>query len=176
MLPTWSEPDEPSGAGALGSELGPGVAPGELPSCFTMQAMRWPAASNASGTATPFGVLDSLERQLGVEAMQVTNVTGDDDRALASGDEDDRGINDVRCAGTPAQNPCRLREHLVERRHDRRRSLHERAEWRPPRVTAPSLPEDARRDDQSRAALQRLANERTHPRVAPLERDEGASV
>ena len=55
----------------------------------TIQAMH----GGSNRTSCLFGagaaVLDSFERQLGIEAMQVVDVTRDDDRALASGDEDD---------------------------------------------------------------------------------------
>jgi hypothetical protein len=120
--------------------------------------------------------LDSLERQRGIEAMQVCDVTGDNDRVFTSSDENDRRINDVGRAGAPAQDPRRLREHLVERRHDCGRSFRKSTKRRLARIPAPRLPEHACGDDQARGVLERLANERTHSRVASLECDEGAGV
>jgi hypothetical protein len=108
--------------------------------------------------------------------MQVPDITCHDDGPFASCDENDRRVDDVGRACAATQDPRCLGEYFVERRNDCGRSLRKRAEWRLARGPTPGLSEHACGDHQARARLKGLANERTHSRVAPLERDEGAGV
>jgi hypothetical protein len=112
----------------------------------------------------------------GVKLTQVVDIARDDDGPFASSDEDDRGVDDIGSARATAKDACGLGEHLVECGHDRGRPLHESAERRLTGCTSPGLGQYTRRDSQPRPALERLADESTHARVATFEGDEGTGI
>jgi hypothetical protein len=119
---------------------------------------------------------DALEGETRIKATEIVHVAGHDYGPFAAGDQHDRGVDDVGRPGTAAKDPRGFSQELIEKRNARRRPFDEGAERRLPARASPDLTEDASRDDQARVLLERLANEGTHPRIAALERDEGAGV
>jgi hypothetical protein len=119
---------------------------------------------------------DSLEKQPGIETVQVVDVARDDHGTLAVRDEDNGRVDHVRCACAPAQHTRCLGEHLIERWNGSRRSLHEGAQRRLSRASSPYLAENARWNHKPRSVIEHRANERAHSCVTSLERDEGPRV
>ena len=111
----------------------------------TIVRARGPAASQCSGS-------DSFERQPRIEAAQVVAVARHDDGPFATRDQDDRRIDHIGGAGAPAKDPRRFGEHLIERRHERRRSFQKGAQRRVARAAPPGLAEHTRGDDQPNAS------------------------
>jgi hypothetical protein len=119
---------------------------------------------------------DSLEEQARIEAAQIVDIARHDDGALTAGDEDHGRVDHVGGSGAPTEYPRGFGEDLIERRNDGRGPFHESAQRRLLWSASPDLAEHARGDDQTHARLQRLANERAHPGITALERDEGTGV
>jgi hypothetical protein len=108
--------------------------------------------------------------------MEIVRVARDHKGALATGREHDRRIDHIRRSRSPAENPCRLGKHTIERRNLGRRPRKQRAKWHLPRSIPPRLGDDTRGNQESGARAQCLATERPHPGIPSLEGDEGARV
>jgi hypothetical protein len=133
-------------------------------------------ASRAGKRGGETGDLNAFKRQSGVKVTQVVHIARDDDGPLASSDEDNRGVDDVGSAGAPTKEACGLGEHLVKRRHDRGRPLHQSAERPLAGCTSPGLAQYPRRDYQPRPALECLADESTHMPIPTFESDKGTRI
>jgi len=119
---------------------------------------------------------DSFQRKGGIEVTQIVHVPRQDDGTFAARNEHDGCIDDVGRTGTSAETACCFRENLIEGWNDGRGPLDERAKGHLTGGSSPHLTEHARGHDHPSPRSQRLANERTHLGVGPLERDERASV